>query len=148
VSIRALTVRQPWASAIAHADKRIENRTWTTPHRGAVLIHSAAKVDPAANRHAPMTAIVRGLQLDLGAVIAVARIVACHPDDGQCTPWSMPGHSHWQLDQVTALPLPVPATGALQLWTPPEKVLETVRLQLDDATAAALASDDEWAGER
>ncbi|MCZ0984036.1 ASCH domain-containing protein [Streptomyces diastatochromogenes] len=146
--IRALTVRQPWAGAIAHADKRIENRSWTTPHRGAVLIHSAAKPDQQANQYAPMTAIVRGLQLDLGAVIAVARIVDCHPDDGACTGWSMPGHFHWQLDQVTALPLPVPATGALQLWKPPEKVLETVRLQLDDATAAALATDAEWEGGR
>jgi ASCH domain len=146
--IRALTVRQPWASAIAHADKRIENRTWTTPHRGPVLIHSAAKPDQHATRYAPMTAIVRGLQLDLGAVIAVARIVDCHSDDGECAPWAMPGHFHWRLDRVAALPLPVPATGALQLWTPPEKVLETVRLQLDDATAAALATDAEWEGVR
>jgi conjugative transfer signal peptidase TraF len=33
-SMRALSVRPPWAWAIAHADKRTENRTWTTSYRG------------------------------------------------------------------------------------------------------------------
>ncbi|MFF0142672.1 hypothetical protein ACFYRN_40345 [Streptomyces sp. NPDC005227] len=146
--IRALTVRQPWAAAITYADKRIENRTWPTSHRGAVLIHSSKTIDRAARRHAPLASVVRGLQLDLGAVVAVARITGCHPDDGECTPWSASGHFHWSLDSVTALPLPVPCTGRLQLWTPPTGLLETIRLQLDDATAADLATDREWEGER
>ncbi|MFD9714404.1 hypothetical protein ACFWBR_41285 [Streptomyces sp. NPDC060006] len=146
--IRALTVRQPWAAAIAHADKRIENRTWPTSHRGPVLIHSSKAVDRAARRHAPLASVVRGLQLDLGAVVAVARITGCHADDGECTPWSASGHFHWSLDSVTALPLPVPWTGRLQLWTPPPALLETVRLQLDDTTADALADAQEWGGEQ
>lgn len=42
----ALSVRQPWAWAIIHADKDIENRSWrdNNPglnHRGRVCIHAA-----------------------------------------------------------------------------------------------------------
>jgi hypothetical protein len=145
--IRALSVRQPWAAAIAYADKRIENRTWPTSHRGAVLIHSSQAIDRYARRHAPLASVVRGLQLDLGAVIAVARITGCHEDDGECTPWSMAGHYHWALGSVTALPLPVPVKGRLQLWTPTPELLGKVRMQLDDATADALADARMWEGE-
>lgn len=146
--IRALTIRQPWAGAIAYADKRVENRTWPTGHRGAVLIHSSKTIDRAANRHAPMVAIVRGLQMDLGAVIAVARITDCHQDDGECTPWSASGHHHLVLDGVTALPLPIPWKGALGFWTPPTALLEQVRQQLDDTAAAVLATEHEWGHQR
>lgn len=38
--IRALTILQPWASAIALGCKRIETRGWQTSHRGPLLIHA------------------------------------------------------------------------------------------------------------
>lgn len=41
--MKALVVRQPYASAIALGEKSIEYRTWKTDHRGGVLIVSAAK---------------------------------------------------------------------------------------------------------
>jgi hypothetical protein len=37
----ALSIRQPWASLILLAGKDIENRTWETRVRGAILIHAA-----------------------------------------------------------------------------------------------------------
>jgi hypothetical protein len=37
----ALSIRQPWAWAILHAGKDIENRKWTTTFRGPLLIHAA-----------------------------------------------------------------------------------------------------------
>jgi hypothetical protein len=37
----ALSIRQPWAWAIIHADKDIENRSWRTKMRGPVYIHAA-----------------------------------------------------------------------------------------------------------
>lgn len=36
--MKALSVRQPWASMIAAAEKTIEVRTWVTPYRGPLLI--------------------------------------------------------------------------------------------------------------
>ena len=40
--MKALTVKQPWASLICEGVKDIENRTWQTKFRGRILIHSAA----------------------------------------------------------------------------------------------------------
>ena len=46
--MRALTLWQPWAHAVAHLGKRIENRPWK-PWPAVigtrVAIHAAAKVD-------------------------------------------------------------------------------------------------------
>lgn len=138
--IRALTIRQPWAAAVAYADKRVENRTWPTSYRGPVLIHSSKTLD---RRHGPLVAaVVRGLQLDMGAVLAVARITDCHQDDGECTPWSQAGHFHHVLDEVTALPLPIPWTGAQGLWVPPPALMDKVREQLSPATAAYVLREE------
>lgn len=45
--MKAITIKQPWASLIVHGIKDIENRTWRTNFRGRVLIHSSAKGDIA-----------------------------------------------------------------------------------------------------
>jgi hypothetical protein len=37
-----LTVRQPWEWAIEHG-KPVENRSWTTKHRGALWLHAGAR---------------------------------------------------------------------------------------------------------
>lgn len=39
--MKALSLRQPWAWAILHAGKRVENRCWKTLFRGTFLIHAA-----------------------------------------------------------------------------------------------------------
>lgn len=39
--MKALSIRQPWASLIVMGIKDIENRTWPTRHRGSVLVHAA-----------------------------------------------------------------------------------------------------------
>ena len=41
--MKAITIRQPWASLIVHGIKDIENRSWQTNFRGRVLIHSSVK---------------------------------------------------------------------------------------------------------
>ncbi|MFE7268179.1 ASCH domain-containing protein [Streptomyces sp. NPDC057592] len=138
--MRALTIRQPWAAAIIHGDKRVENRVWPSRYRGVVLLHAGKTLD----RHiSPLVAAaVRGLQLERGAVLGIARIADCHPDDGQCTPWSRTGHFHHVLTEVTSLPLPVPWPGSQGLWVPPTTLLDRVREQLDDATAARLLGEE------
>lgn len=41
--MKALSIKQPWASLIAHGLKDIENRTWRTHFRGKIYIHASAK---------------------------------------------------------------------------------------------------------
>lgn len=39
--MKALSIRQPWAWLIVNGFKDIENRSWDTKYRGAVLIHAS-----------------------------------------------------------------------------------------------------------
>lgn len=41
--MKAVSIKQPWASLIAHGIKDIENRTWRTNYRGRIYIHSSGK---------------------------------------------------------------------------------------------------------
>ena len=41
--MKALSIKQPWASLIANGIKNIENRTWKTNFRGRIYIHASAK---------------------------------------------------------------------------------------------------------
>ena len=38
--MKAISIRPPWAWAILHAGKDIENRTWRTSMRGTVAVHA------------------------------------------------------------------------------------------------------------
>jgi hypothetical protein len=129
-AMRALTVRQPWAGAIVHQTKRVENRTWKLPakqHGARILIHAAAQPDK--------TATVYGPHLDVyGAVVGIATVTGCHAahmDGTCCGPWGFSDVYHWQLDDVTALVTPVPCKGALGFWNPPADTLSAVTEQLE-----------------
>lgn len=39
--MKLLSLRQPWAWAVMHGGKRIENRKWNTNYRGQVAIHAS-----------------------------------------------------------------------------------------------------------
>jgi len=140
--MRGLTVRQPWAFAIAEGFKTVENRTRRTNYRGPLLIHAGLKHDRSVPivRYSRDAAIrldelggsgnfweARGLvpsvfykphaTLALGAVIATARLDGCHEAvDGCCAPWGVPGCWHWELADVQPLQTAVARTGALTLW--------------------------------
>lgn len=43
--MKALSIQQPWATAIIHFGKDIENRTWRTKYRGRFLVHASKGVD-------------------------------------------------------------------------------------------------------
>ncbi len=62
--MKALSLRQPWAFAVVHLGKSIENRRWNTAFRGDFLIHAAvwpgdvvamaAKADAGGRRSRPL----------------------------------------------------------------------------------------------
>jgi hypothetical protein len=93
--MKALSLHQPYASAIALGVKRIETRGWITHHRGDIAIHAtqAAKPGniailrgaPAAHQAAFVTAGYEAggqislIKLPLGAVVAIAKLEAIVP---------------------------------------------------------------------
>lgn len=42
--MKALSIKQPWATLIASNIKNIENRTWQTKYRGRIYIHASQKL--------------------------------------------------------------------------------------------------------
>lgn len=50
--MKALTIRQPWASLIAHGVKTIETRSWSTEYRGPLAIHAGHRWDVGWGTHA------------------------------------------------------------------------------------------------
>jgi len=81
-----LSIRQPWAWAIIHAGKDVENRKWWTRVRGPVFIHAGVAVDGSKDdalyyaaewaRNAGIEAPTLG-QLQRGGIVGIADIVDC-----------------------------------------------------------------------
>lgn len=117
--MKALTVRQPWAWAILHAGKRIENRTRRTNFRGRFYIHAGLArpnwqmmIDCESRFGDPLP---EG-HFTYGYLIATAELVDCVWSDTFVTPWGEPQAWHWMLDNVKPLRKPIPARGQLGLW--------------------------------
>lgn len=93
--MKAISLWQPWASAIALGLKRVETRSWPTKHRGPIAIH-AAKSKVGVQRAADEAVLIEVAQalgiakpslwtarrrleslLPFGAIVAVAELVEC-----------------------------------------------------------------------
>ncbi|MEV6967602.1 hypothetical protein AB0M47_21105 [Hamadaea sp. NPDC051192] len=150
--MQALTVRQPWAWAIAHAGKVVENRSWSTSYRGLLAIHAGLKFDPVGARSQQMLRAWGTWWLDRprkgaalpkltpdaqyierGAFVAIAQLIDVHlAADNCCWGWGQhPGQDdpdlyHWQLTGIVPLARPVLATGGRRLWTPTDTELKAL----------------------
>lgn len=95
-TMKTITLWQPWASLVALGVKTIETRSWSTPHRGALAIHAAARVPPPleigdyAVRHLGPDRVLCGVNtplitksLPLGAVVAVSNLIDAVPIVGR-----------------------------------------------------------------
>jgi hypothetical protein len=82
VIYHALSVKQPWATLLAHGRKTIEVRRWRTAFRGTLLIHAARISDerPEAWAHVPPE--LREATRQLGGIVGVGRLDSCrfYPD--------------------------------------------------------------------
>ena len=158
--MKALTIKQPWAWAIAAGGKDIENRSWATGCGGPLAIHAGMRRDDEAGDHPLIVeAFARVFPLPpkwptdaetaehaarwqspasrawgaRGAVVAVADFTGfclAGPEDCECGRWAVPGQVHWQLSNVRLLAEPVPVKGTQGLWTLPADVEVAVREQL------------------
>jgi hypothetical protein len=133
--VKALTLWQPWASAIALGVKTIETRSWWTSYRGPLAIHAAKR--PMGVEELELAAkLFRDLDGRLppwpfGAVVAVAVLVDCVPTE-RLPGWRRegvtfapredlwgnftPGRFGWILRNVMRLPAPCPERGRQGLW--------------------------------
>jgi hypothetical protein len=125
--IKVLSIRQPFAWAILHAGKTIENRTSCTRCRGPVLIHAPkvctrSEYEDACEFIAGVTpiAIPPLSEIECGGIVGMARIVDCV--SGDPSPWSERPYG-FVPEQTTPLPF-FPCRGALGLFRPRTSTLD------------------------
>lgn len=108
--MKAITVRQPWAWAIVHGGKTIENRALAWSYRGPLAIHAGLRW---SERGGADTRVIQAFVADwrrrnlppgfaelaaqglakgdlankYGVILGVAELVDAHPDAGCCRPW-------------------------------------------------------------
>lgn len=158
--MRVLTVRQPWAAAIFHQAKDVENRTRNLAgsYRGPVAIHVAQKVDadawddleagwsltPGVPR--PSITDIGHMQRDHGRIIGVVQLTGVHDadsclsaDDGiECSPWGDVDDLdtwHLMLENPQLLETPIPFTGGLGLRNLDPVVEQQILGQLQAVTS-------------
>jgi len=141
--LKAVSLHQPWASAIAAGLKRFETRSWGTLHRGLLAIHATQRpTDPATlDLELRVRDALRGARVDLpplprGAFVALVQLDNCKgtvlwsaadapPAEREWGDWT-PGRFAWRLSSGWALSSPVPCRGAQGLWVVPEPLRERV----------------------
>lgn len=117
--MRALTIRQPWASLIICGAKDVENRTWTTRYRGPLAVHAGHRFDQDLQVWQRRIAATVDC-FPRGAVIGVVDLIDVVRDSR--SRWAEPTSYHWVLANPRAIE-PVPVRGRLGLWMPEVEIL-------------------------
>nr|DAW16373.1 MAG TPA: ASCH domain protein [Bacteriophage sp.] len=125
--MKALTVKQPWASFIVHGIQDIKNSKCETNYRGRVLIYAAAD---KKFMNIPPSDFMTDDQIDAyekncfdfpmqerklySVIIGSVEIVDCvknHPSI-----WAKKGVCNWVLANPVLFEKPIPAKGKLSFW--------------------------------
>lgn len=130
--MKALSLWQPWASAIAIGAKSIETRHWPTNYRGPLLIHAAKR-----GTKPQISPIIRELQLNLdievipfGSLVGVCELVGCcnteslrvTDQERRLGDYSR-GRFGWILYGVRAFNKPIPFRGMQGIFNVPDDVV-------------------------
>ncbi len=150
--MRGLTLYQSHATLVALADRRrypnqgglykcIETRPRNINYRGPIAIHAAKTFPPWAVAAALGSEWIRAAlvaagylklaDLPLGVIVAVAELVdteRIHEHNAPLEPERSygdytPGRWAWHLDDIRALPEPIPCRGAQGLWPVPQHAM-------------------------
>jgi ASCH domain len=125
----AFTVLQPWAWAIIHGGKTVENRSWRTVYRGQLWVHAArsrarlGELDQWLERFG--VAPPRLSQLTFGTLLGHVEVVDCRPFAEIQSNWWAEGPWCWVLENPVALPTPIALPGRQMLWRVPDAALPT-----------------------
>ena len=132
--LKAITLWQPWASAMAAEMKRNETRSWRTDYRGPLLIHAAARrpteCDLWVLEH---PAVKLRLALDnidpkkfpLGAAVCIVKLVDCVRVEtirDTLSPMELAlgnynnGRYAWITEFLHYIDKPIPMKGAQGFW--------------------------------
>lgn len=135
--LKAITIREPWCSAVADGHKPVENRRRGFPHRhrGLVILHASLgwsdrgltdeRIHEAYAANPP--AMLDRARASMGCAIGHANLADVHPDVGCCRPWGESEYEenngtrradlvHLVFENAVRWEHPIPARGKLGLW--------------------------------
>jgi hypothetical protein len=138
--MKAISLWQPLASAMILGVKKYETRSWTTNHRGQLLIHAAKKFPPAARNFAMIERTLGRIpaRLPFGAIIGsvnlidikrVEDVVQNLPAIERLYGEYLPGWYVWLTDSFTAFNDPIPYRGQQGIFTVPDEVIQSATKQ-------------------
>lgn len=121
--MKTLSIHAPWAWAIVHGHKKVENRTWATSHRGRLAIHASRSRDSDAIA----SAILGSLGIELPSADALPRqcivgevqLVDCLQLDRVFDMDLGPladGPVVWILERAIVYAQPIPIAGKQGIW--------------------------------
>lgn len=161
--MRALTLWRPWAGAVAHMGKPVENRSWFPPKhvRGepiwgeVIAIHAGRTWDADAAEWMVAEGLATQDQVRWKAhptgIVCVARLIGVanyitrtllafdqsrreECETAARSPWGDMDDYGWLLGDVVPLPEPVPCRGAQGLWRVPPAIERQVLEQVEVAS--------------
>lgn len=135
--MKAISLWQPWASAIALGLKSIETRGWATSYRGPLAIHAAKRWAGDQREFGRIEHTLGRLpaRVPLGAIVAVCTLSDCLSTyDLRCEVGSIEriygdyrdGRYGWVLTDIRPLPEPIPFKGAQGFFNVPDELLHAV----------------------
>ena len=151
--MKAISLWQPWASAISLGIKRIETRSWETDYRGPLAIHAAKRLEEAQARRLKAEGVPLPDFYPTGAIVAVCELATIvtargirngddalwpvlipHPKGGNLSIAHGPyerrlgdygdGRFAWVLRNVRALERPVQLRGRQGLFDVPDELIK------------------------
>jgi len=144
--VRALSLTQPWASAMAMGIKQWETRSWSTGFRGLVAIHAARGFPGwarafALEQHYAGVGIPRPEDLPLGCIVAVGEIVDCRKTLSVVSELSQTeqlwgdysdGRFAFGFKLLRVIEPCIPVRGSLGFWSIPDEIAKANRQLLGD----------------
>lgn len=132
--ILALSVKQPWAELIVSGRKRMELRSWSTPYRGPIWLHTGAAPDEQAMAYFGISHLFTGGYIGLVTIEDVLPIDGVrwrqwqdlHLDPGS----GGSGLLGWLLGEPHRLSEPVKGSGSIKLFTVPPNIAMALEAQL------------------
>jgi hypothetical protein len=129
--MKALSIRQPFAAAILACLKTTEYRSWTTAHRGMLLIHASMSLAMDAGFEDAFPD--GGVDLPRGAIVGVVDLVDVIREEHDTMDGPIVGYA-WSLANPRGFAEPIPLKGKLTLFDVPDNI---VREALQAAAGAA-----------
>ncbi len=141
--MKIISLYQPWASLVAIGAKKYETRSWYTPYRGPLLIHTAkTKESMWLLSHEPFRSALapNGVFLiPFGQIICLVDLIKCVPTENVIGMISerekafgdyAAGRYAWKLENLRVLRFPLPYVGQRKLWDANPDLVKNVITQL------------------